>query len=103
MSTTQLVFLQLDKNANFVDIKVEPKVDFQFQVMARVDKGPNQGYDWNKSPLVDFRTLADNQESPRTLESSAAVNKSDFTFRPKISLICFCLTAVVAKIFNFKL
>ena len=83
---------------------MEPKVDFQFQVMARVNKGPNQGYDeWNKSPLVDFRTSADNKEIPRTLESSAAVNKSDFTTGPKFSLICFCLTAVVAKIFNFKL
>ena len=56
---------QLDRNANTVDVKVVAKVDYQFQAVAREDKGPIAGIDWNKSALTDFKTSAHNKEVPR--------------------------------------
>ena len=44
------------KSANFVDIKVTPKIDYNFQAVAREDKGLIGGVDWNKSPTVQFKT-----------------------------------------------
>ena len=57
-STSEL----LDRNANSVDVKVVPKVDYQFQAVAREDKGPIVGIDWNKSPVTDFKTSVRNKE-----------------------------------------
>lgn len=54
----------LDVNANSVVVKVIPKVDYQFQAVAREDKGVIGGIDWNKSPLTDFRTSVHNKEVP---------------------------------------
>ena len=42
-------------------MKVVPKVDYQFQAVAREDKGPIVGIDWNKSPLTDFKTSMHNK------------------------------------------
>jgi hypothetical protein len=42
-------------------VKVVPKVDYQFQAVAREDKGPIVGIDWNKSPLTDFKTSMHNK------------------------------------------
>jgi hypothetical protein len=45
-----------------IKIQVVPKVDYQFQAVAREDKGPIVGIDWNKSPLTDFKTSVHNKE-----------------------------------------
>ena len=45
-----------------IQIQVVPKVDYQFQAVAREDKGPIVGIDWNKSPLTDFKTSVHNKE-----------------------------------------
>ena len=39
-----------------------PKLEYQFQAVAREDKGPIVGIDWNKSPLTDFKTSVYNKE-----------------------------------------
>jgi hypothetical protein len=41
---------------DFVDITVIPKIIYQFQAVAREDKGIIGGVDWNKSPTVDYKT-----------------------------------------------
>ena len=47
---------------NYIDIKVVPKVPYQFQAVAREDKGLIRGINWNKSPIIEFRTSIHNQE-----------------------------------------
>ena len=42
-----------------IDIKVSPKVEYQFQAVAREDKGSVIGVDWNKSDITDFKTSDD--------------------------------------------
>ncbi len=42
-----------------VDIAVVPKVLYQFQAVAREEKGKIGGVDWNKSPLVSFKTMSE--------------------------------------------
>ena len=42
-----------------------PKIEYQFQAVAREDKGPIVGIDWNKSPLTDFKTSVHNKEVSR--------------------------------------
>lgn len=44
------------KDLDYVDIEVTPKIPYQFQAVAREDKGLVGGVDWNKSPTVDFKT-----------------------------------------------
>ena len=39
-----------------VDIVVIPKIYYDFQAVAREDKGVIGGVDWNKSPTVTFKT-----------------------------------------------
>lgn len=46
---------------NFIEIEVVPKVPYNFEVVAREDKGPLLGVDWNKSAMVQFRTSRLNQ------------------------------------------
>lgn len=41
---------------DFTDIKVIPKIHYSFQAVAREDKGMVGGVDYNKSPIVDFKT-----------------------------------------------
>lgn len=41
---------------NYVDIEVIPKVPYMFQVIAREDKGPVLGVDYNKSDRIEFKT-----------------------------------------------
>lgn len=52
----------VDRESNSIDIEVIPKLEYQFQAVAREDKGAIAGVDWNKSPIVDFRTSAYNRE-----------------------------------------
>ena len=52
--TTELI----PKDVDYVDIEVTPKLIYQFQAVAREDKGSVGGVDWNKSPTVDFRTVS---------------------------------------------
>lgn len=47
----------LNPQVNSVDIKVVPMVDYEFQAVAREDKGSIAGVDWNKSPITSFRTI----------------------------------------------
>ncbi len=46
----------VSKDLDHVDIEVTPKIPYQFQAVAREDKGLVGGVDWNKSPTVDFKT-----------------------------------------------
>ena len=41
---------------SFLDIKVQPKVGYLFQVIAREDKGMILGVDYNKSKTTKWRT-----------------------------------------------
>ena len=45
-----------------IDITVTPKIMYQFQAVAREDKGVIGGIDWNKSPTVEFKTSSSNRE-----------------------------------------
>ena len=45
-----------------IDITVTPKITYQFQAVAREDKGVIGGIDWNKSPTVEFKTSTSNRE-----------------------------------------
>jgi len=56
--TTELV----SSDVNFVEVVVSPKVPYNFQAVAREDKGPIRGVDWNKSPIVKFRTSRLNEQ-----------------------------------------
>lgn len=49
-------------NVDFIDLKVTPKISYQFQAVAREDKGLIGGIDWNKSPVTDFKTSTYNTE-----------------------------------------
>ncbi len=55
--TTELV----QTSVNSIDIKVTPKVMYHFQAVAREDKGAIGGIDWNKSPIVEFKTSVTNR------------------------------------------
>ena len=52
----------VNPQVNSIDIKVAPKVDYEFQAVAREDKGSIAGVDWNKSPIAVFKTSAYNTE-----------------------------------------
>jgi len=43
-------------DVNFIEVEVVPKVPYNFMAVAREDKGPVMGIDWNKSPIVKFKT-----------------------------------------------
>ena len=43
--------------------QVIPKVPYQFQVVAREDKGPVLGVDYTKSQMIEFKTSSLNHES----------------------------------------
>ena len=45
-----------------INITVTPKIMYQFQVVAREDKGVIGGINWNKSPTVEFKTSSSNRE-----------------------------------------
>ena len=49
-------------DVNHIDVEVVPKVPYNFQAVAREDKGPVRGVDWNKSPIVEFKTSNFNVE-----------------------------------------
>ena len=51
----------LPTDADSVAIEVTPKIFYQFQAVAREDKGPVLGIEWNKSPVVEFKTSAYNK------------------------------------------
>jgi len=55
--TTDLVMTSDDS----IDITVTPKITYQFQAVAREDKGVIGGIDWNKSPTVEFKTSTGNR------------------------------------------
>ena len=58
LQTTDLVKTTDDS----IDITVTPKIMYQFQAVAREDKGVIGGIDWNKSPTVEFKTSSTNRE-----------------------------------------
>ena len=41
---------------NHTDVVVIPKILYIYQAVAREDKGVVGGIDWNKSPMVEFKT-----------------------------------------------
>lgn len=44
------------QEANSIIVRVQPGVLYDFQAVAREEKGPVGGVDWNKSPVVEFKT-----------------------------------------------
>ena len=46
----------VSNEADFVDIEVTPRLPYEFQAVAREDKGMIGGVDWYKSPVVRFAT-----------------------------------------------
>jgi len=67
----------VNQQVNSIDIKVSPKVDYQFQAVAREDKGSVIGVDWNKSEVTDFRTSAYNTEVIDKPQNSKDINQLD--------------------------
>ena len=49
----------VNPQVNNIDIKVSPRVEYQFQAIVREDKGSVTGVDWNKSDITDFKTSDD--------------------------------------------
>ncbi len=54
----------VDKGKYEVEIIVVPKVPYQFQAVAREEKGMIGGVDWNKSPTATFQTSSINKVTP---------------------------------------
>ena len=66
----------ISKQVFFARIKVIPRVEYTFQVIAREDKGSMLGIDYNKSKLSTFKTSRLNSNNqpfsnlPRPLNSN---------------------------------
>ena len=56
-----------------VNITVIPKIFYDYQAVAREDKGVVGGVDWNKSPAVEFRTRS-NGNQVLTSENAAEID-----------------------------
>ena len=56
----------IDTQVFYATIKVIPRVEYTFQVIAREDKGSVLGIDYNKSELTTFKT----SRLPRPLNSN---------------------------------
>ena len=56
----------ISKQVFFARIKVIPRVEYTFQVIARENKGSMLGIDYNKSELTTFKT----SRLPRPLNSN---------------------------------
>ena len=56
----------ISKQVFYATIKVIPRVEYTFQVIAREDKGSMLGIDYNKSELTTFKT----SRLPRPLNSN---------------------------------
>jgi len=56
--TTTLV----NNDVNAIDVEVTPFVPYEFQAVAREDKGLIGGIDWNKSDKTEFKTSKQNNE-----------------------------------------
>ena len=56
----------ISKQVFYATIKVIPRVEYTFQVIAREDKGSVLGIDYNKSELTTFKT----SRLPRPLNSN---------------------------------
>lgn len=70
----------MPNDTDFILIQVTPKVDYQFQAVAREDKGIIGGIDWNKSPITDFKTSQYNSEvnpTPTNEETKSEPRKTD--------------------------
>lgn len=73
----------MEPDSNSIDITVTPKIMYQFQAVAREDKGVIGGIDWNKAPTVEFKTSSSNREGGnRAQDSKCGVvsEKCDFPF-----------------------
>ena len=77
----------VNQQANSIDIKIIPKVDYQFQAVAREDKGSVTGVDWNKSDITDFRTSAYNREVTDEPPNSNDINQLDAELAEDFELI----------------
>ena len=81
MQSTVLTMSEDNHNVSIyktcIDIKIIPKVDYQFQAVAREDKGSVIGVDWNKSEVTDFRTSAYNTEVTDKTQNSKDINQLD--------------------------
>ena len=54
---------QVDPNANFQVIQVEPNTSYMIQAIARENKGLILGVDYNKSPITKFTSGRTNKTS----------------------------------------
>ena len=61
-------------DVSYMQVKVTPKVTYQFQAVAREDKGLVGGIDWNKSPIVDFKTSRVNEEVPKLVQPIVTIS-----------------------------
>lgn len=59
---------------SYMQVKVTPKVTYQFQAVAREDKGLVGGIDWNKSPIVNFKTSRVNEEVPKLSQPTVDIS-----------------------------
>ena len=82
IQTTDLV----DTDSDSIDITVTPKIMYQFQAVAREDKGVIGGIDWNKSPTVEFKTSSSNREGGNRVFITV-VKVTVFTFKNILPLI----------------
>lgn len=71
--TTSLV----NNDVNTIDIEVTPFVLYEFQAVAREDKGLIGGIDWNKSEVTEFKTSKQNNEvsKPNIIPTQETVPK----------------------------
>ena len=54
----------VDKDANYMNVDVLPRIYHEFQVIAREDKGLVLGVDYNKSKAVKYKTSTANKNKP---------------------------------------
>ena len=54
----------LDVKSDYVDLKVTPKIEHMFEVIAREDKGAVLGIEYNRATLVKFKTSSYNRNKP---------------------------------------
>ena len=77
----------VDPQVNSIDIKVSPRVEYQFQAIAREDKGSIIGVDWNKSDITDFKTSHFNNVATTETAEIETTNTTTTTIRtPRLEI-----------------
>ena len=53
----------VNRDMNTIDIEITPKIDYQYQVVAREEKSYGR-VDYNRSPTITFKTSKTHQNQP---------------------------------------